>query len=106
MTADEPQTRDQQKLYHSLIGEIAAQAAHMGAKWDCESWKRLLLDQFAKDTGKPRGRLIASLDGSGIVQVGIQSRKLSKAEAGEFVEWLYAWATDNGIELSDMEYKQ
>jgi hypothetical protein len=91
---------DQNSLYHALIQEIAEQASHLGSKWDAESWKRLLLDKFAKETGKARGRVIPNLDGDGVVEIGLQSRKFTKQDASEFVEWLYAWCSENGVELT------
>ena len=87
----------QNSKYHAMIEEIAQQASHLGAKWDAEDWKRLLLNEFAKQTNLPQGRIVPSLDGSGIVQLGLQSRKLTKEQASEFVEFLYAWATQNGV---------
>lgn len=92
-------SRDQEEKYHAMIGEIAKQAQHLGAKWDAEDWKRLLLHDFAKQMNLPQSRIIPSLDGSGIVQLGLQSRKLTKEQASEFVEFLYAWASTNGVAL-------
>lgn len=97
----DPQSRDQQEKYHAMIGEIADQAKHLGATWDDEDWKRLLLDKFSKETGRKRGRIIPNLDGDGVVEVGVQSRKFSKKVASEFIEWLHAWGAENGIEYSD-----
>ena len=90
-------SREQEKLYHALIEEIANQAQHLGAKWDAEDWKRLLLNEFAKQANLPQSRIVPSLDGSGIVQLGLQSRKLTKEQANEFVEFLYAWGAENGV---------
>jgi hypothetical protein len=90
-------SREQEKLYHAMIEEIANQAQHLGAKWDAEDWKRLLLNEFAKQINLPQGRIVPSLDGSGIVQLGLQSRKLTKEQASEFVEFLYAWGAENGV---------
>jgi len=87
----------QNSKYHAMIEEIAQQASHLGAKWDAEDWKRLLLNEFAKQANLPQGRIVPSLDGSGIVQLGLQSRKLTKEQASEFVEFLYAWSTQNGV---------
>ena len=95
----ESKSREQEKLYHAVIGRIAKQAEHAGAQWDVESWKRFLLDQFAKDTNRPNGKVVASLDGERIIQVGLQSRKFSKEDAMEFTEWLMAWAADKGFEV-------
>ena len=93
----ESKSREQEKMYHAQIGEIAKQAQHLGATWDAESWKRLLLNKFAKDTNRPQGKIIPNLDGNGVVEVNIQSRKFTTADASEFVEWLYAWGSDNGV---------
>lgn len=97
---EEDQSRDQQEMYHSLIGEIAAQASHLGAKWSAEDWKRLLLDKFARETGRTHGRIIPNLDNTGVVEVGVLSRKFAKKDANEFIEWLQCWAAENGVELT------
>jgi hypothetical protein len=95
-------SREQEKLYHAMIEEIAKQAQHLGAKWDAEDWKRLLLNEFAKQANLPQGRIVPSLDGSNIVQLGLQSRKLTKEQASEFVEFLLAWGATNGITYSQV----
>jgi hypothetical protein len=92
-----PKSRDQEEKYHAMIGEIAKQAEHLGSKWDAESWKRLLVDQFMRDSGKANNRILPNLDGSGIVQLGNQTRKFTKEQASEFVEWLLAWGAEHGI---------
>jgi len=92
-------TREQEEKYHAMIGDIAKQAQHMGAKWSAEDWKRLLVDQYMRDIGMYNGKVIPNLDSSGIVQLGTQTRNFTKEQASEFVEWLYAWAANNGIDL-------
>ena len=100
----ECQSRDQQEKYHAMIGEVAAQAQHLGAKWDAEDWKRLLIDRFARETGRAVGKVIPNLSGDGVVEVGILSRRFSKRTANEFIEWLNAWGADNGVEFSDPQW--
>jgi hypothetical protein len=95
-------TRDQEEKYHAMIGEIAKQAEHFGSKWDAESWKRLLVDQFCKDIGIKTGVVIPNLSGDGIVQLGMQTRKFTKEQASEFVEWLNAWGAEHGITYSQI----
>lgn len=92
---------DQNAMFHALIGQIAKQAQHMGANWDTETWKRLLCHEWAKETGRQVGKLVASLDGKDIVQLGIQTRKFSKQEASEFTEWVLAWGSQNGITFKE-----
>jgi hypothetical protein len=96
----ESKTRDQEEKYHAMIADIAKQAQHQGARWNAEDWKRLLLHEFAKQANLPQGRIVASLDGTGIVQLGLQSRKLTKDQGSEFIEFLFAWAALNGVDLT------
>ena len=94
---DVAKSREQEEKYHAMIGEIAKQAQHLGAKWDAESWKRLLVEQFCKDNGLKTGAVIPNLAGDGIVQLGTQTRNFTKDQASEFVEFLLAWGAEHGI---------
>jgi hypothetical protein len=98
----ESKSRDQEEKYHAMIGEIAKQAQHLGAKWSMEDWKRLLVDLYAKETGLHSGKIIPSLDGSGIVQLGLQTRNFTKEQAMEFITFLEAWGASNGIIFKDV----
>ena len=98
---EDARSLDQNAMFHALIGQIAKQAQHMGATWDIEAWKRLLTHEWAKETGRQVGQLVASLDGKDIVQLGIQTRKFSKQEASEFTEWVLAWGSQNGITFKE-----
>jgi hypothetical protein len=88
---------EQNAKYHAMLSEIAVQAQHLGAKWDAESWKRFLVYEFCKQLGLPQGQIVPSLDGSGIVQLGLQTRDFSKERAAEFIEFLEVWAADKEI---------
>jgi hypothetical protein len=98
---EETRSDPQNKKYHAIIGQIAKQASHAGAQWDVESWKRLLIDQWAKDSDRSRGELVSSLDGGDVIQLGLQSREFSKAEGAEFIEWLLMWSATNGIDIKE-----
>src|SRR5688500_758534 len=96
-------SRDQEEKYHAMIGDIAEQFTHCGRKWDTASMKRLLLDQFRRETKDDFAdewrafgsvEMAPSLDGSGVVMLGIQSRKFSRRLARAFVDWLYAFGGD------------
>jgi hypothetical protein len=93
-------SRDQEEKYHAIIGDIAKQAQHMGAKWDAETWKRLLVDKYVREIGLT-SKIMANLDNDGLVQLGFQTRKFTKEQASEFVSFLICWCDQNGIELND-----
>lgn len=98
---EESKTREQEMKYHGMIGDISEQAQHLGSTWDEADWKRLLLDKFARETGRTGGRIIPNLDSNGVVEVGILSRKFGKKDANEFIEWLYAWGAENGCYFTE-----
>lgn len=95
----ENRSSDQNAMYHSIIHQIAKQAQHHGSTWDTESWKRLLVDAYTKESGQYTGQVIPNLTGDGIVQLGLQTRKFTKQQASEFTDWLMAWAAQNGVEI-------
>jgi hypothetical protein len=98
----ESKSREQEEKYHAIINDIAKQSSHLGAKWSSEDWKRFLVWQFAKEIGISTGKLVPSLDGTGIVQLGLQTRKFKKDESSQFIEWLLAWAAQNGVTVNDV----
>ena len=97
---DAKRSNEQNEKFHAIIGDIAKQAQHMGARWDAEDWKRLLVDEFWKQQGITAGKVIPNLSGDGIVQLGMQTSKFDKNQASEFVEFLQAWAAENGVTLN------
>jgi hypothetical protein len=72
--------------------------------------KRLLIDEFADEmraAGTPihhDGRVIPSLDGRRIVQLGIQSRDFYVKEAAQFIEFLYAFGAARDVKWSEPAY--
>lgn len=96
-------SRDQEALYHSLFAEIAKTRKFMGQRQDAETWKRLLVDAFARikdaegDSLPGHGKIIPNLDNTGFVQLGVQTRRFSKRHASEFIEFLHAWMANSEV---------
>jgi len=89
---------DQNAMFHSLIDLVAKQMKAAGSAWSSDDWKRLLIDQWAHETGRKIGKVAPSLDGKRVVQLGLQSHKFTVEEGSEFIEWLMAWMAEKGIE--------
>ena len=89
---------DQNAMFHSLIDLVAKQMKAAGSAWSSDDWKRLLIDQWAHETGRKIGKVASSLDGERVVQLGLQSHKFTVEEGSEFIEWLMAWMAEKGIE--------
>ena len=99
--------RIQEEKYHAMIGDIAKQVDLIGERRDREDAKRLLIDAFSRvmaASGTPlkqSSRIVPSLDGSGFVQLGIQSRHFLVSEASEFIEYLYAFGSNHNVIWSE-----
>ncbi len=89
---------DQNDMFHALIDQVAKAMKDAGSEWSADDWKRLLIDQWANETGRKLGKIAPSLDGQRVVQLGLQSHKFTKEEGSEFIEWLLCWMADKGIE--------
>lgn len=97
----------QSDKFHTQIGDIAKSCRYYGKQVDEESWKRLLVDQFRRETIKDpdigpfwvgRGvEMILNLDGTGVVVLGEQTRWFPKPLASAFIEWLDCYEAQNKI---------
>jgi hypothetical protein len=88
---------------HSIINQIAKQSKLHGSRWSTESFKRFLIDQWAHESGEMESvsKVMPSIDGERVVQLGLQSRRFTKAQAISFTEWLIYWAATNGVVLKE-----
>jgi hypothetical protein len=95
----------QVRLYHSIINQIAKQAMLHGSRWNSESWKRFLIDQWAHESGEMASisKVMPSIDGQRVVQLGHQSRRFTKEQAISFTEFMLAWAATNGVTIEIQE---
>jgi hypothetical protein len=100
-------SREQEKKYHAMIGDIARTVEIGGRHYDTEVWKARLLDEFSREMarqGTPLdhpGRIVMSLDGQRCITVRPSSAKLRKRESSDFIEFLFATGTDLGATFSD-----
>ncbi len=110
--SDPTKTRLQEERYHAMLGDLAKQWTLHGRKWDEESMKRLCVDQFRRDTAKDPElgplwdemgtvEMAPSIDGSGVVALGWQTRRFPKKLASAFIEWLFALGAELDIHWTD-----
>lgn len=102
MKLDYQRSSQQNKMFHAILGQIAKQASHLGSKWSTDDWKRLHLYNWHRERGQRPSQLVQALDGDGLVQLGLQSSKLTKDEAIEFTEYLMAWCAQNGVTINEV----
>mgnify|MGYP003527078375 CR=1 FL=1 len=96
-------TLDQNDMFHAICGDIAKQKTWAGHKLDTEAWKRLLVDAWARAEGKQQGRIVPSLDGQSIVNLGIQTRSMKVGDMADLITFAQAWCVENDVALNDQE---
>lgn len=99
---DEAKSRrsvEQNDRLHAICHEISQQRTWAGKHCDTEGWKRLLVDAYCRAEGKQQGQVVPSLDGQSVVNLGMQTRRMSVADMSDLIEWATSWAISNGVEL-------
>lgn len=92
-----PETRSNEasaKMW-CLLSDIA-RAKPMGRTLPAETWKCLFLDDLGH---KPKWE--PDLDGTGVVNTGYRSSRLTKAQMSDMIERLYAFMSENEIQSSE-----
>ncbi|WP_235505237.1 recombination protein NinB [Acidovorax sp. Leaf160] len=111
-----PETRrdGHNRHFHSLIGQISRQLG--GQLADAEDAKRILISAFKIDTRNDPDlaedwakfgevRMGHGLRGE-VVLMGVQSRDFTIKLARAFIEWLYAFGVEQGVQFKAWEGDQ
>lgn len=109
----EPKTREQEKKYHAMIGDIARQVPLIPGREreSADDAKRLLVSAFRVDTLTDpdlkgewakfgHWQLAPGLRGE-LVALGLPTRKFSKKLAVAFITWLEAFGAEHGVVFRD-----
>lgn len=94
-------TLEQNDKFHAICSDIAKQKMWAGQWIDTEGWKRLLMDSWARAENRIQVRVVPSLDGQSIVNLGIQTRNMRVADMADLIAFAEAYAIDNEVTLND-----
>lgn len=97
---------------HAMFADFSKQYMHCGKYWDAEDIKRLLIDEFRRETSNDvefrelwrsmgTTQMIPSLRNDGFVMLGAQSRNFPVKLAAGMIEWLYALGAELNIVWSE-----
>lgn len=112
---DPKKSRIQEQKYHAMLTDIARDVRLTGRKGlDSEVWKRVCIEQFRHETKNDPdfrelwtsfGDLqnVLSIDGERAVSLGEQSRNFGVKLASAFIDWLYAFGTENNVTWKELE---
>jgi len=91
-------TLDQNAKIHALIQKISQKVIWAGKAQEVETWKRLLTAAWLRARGEPV-EMLPAIDGYGVDIVFRPTSKLTVEEMSEFIEYVQAWAVNQGIEI-------
>ena len=95
-------TTEQNSALHAILSDVAGQKEWCGQKLPVAVWKRLLVAAFERANRRP-AEMYPSVDGHGMDIVYTHTSRMSKQELSELIEWIQAWAIDQGIVLREPE---
>lgn len=84
----------QNALMWALLGELAEQLEWHGQKLTAENWKDMCTAALK------RQQVVPGIDG-GFVVLGTSTRKMTKVEMNELIEFIYAFGTEHGVEFAE-----
>lgn len=89
---------EQNAMLHALIQEISQKLEWAGKTRTTEAWKRLLTAAWLRARGEPI-EMLPAIDGHGVDIVFRKTSELTVNEMTELLEYIQAWAVEQGIEL-------
>jgi hypothetical protein len=99
VSISEPRRSLQQNaLMWSLLGELAEQLEWHGQKLTAENWKDMCTAALK------RQQVVPGIDG-GFVVLGTSTRKMTKVEMNELIEFIYAFGTEHGVHFAEASYE-
>ena len=95
-----PKTRslEQNAMLHSILQTVASKIQWANSYRDAETWKRLLIAAWLRARGVTV-ELLPAIDNHGVDVVFRHTSKLSVEEMSEFLEYVQAWAIEQGIQI-------
>lgn len=87
---------EQSRKMWAMLGDVARQVEWHGQRLDKEAWKDMVTAALK------RQRVVPGLEG-GFVVLGTSTRRMTKPEMSEMIEFLYAFGAEHGVRWTDEE---
>lgn len=88
-------TLPQNDIMHGIARDISTQLLWHGIKLSVDDWKLVFMDALKREV-----RIVPNLDGTGFVNLGRSSSKLSTPEMSQMITLMIAFADRHGVKLS------
>ncbi|MCF3519748.1 recombination protein NinB [Stenotrophomonas maltophilia] len=95
-------SKEQNAMFHAICGELAQRKKWAGRYIDAEGWKRLLVDAWARESNRQQGDVVPTLDGASVVNLAIQTRRMTVGDMADLITFAQCWAVQNDVVLRDV----
>jgi hypothetical protein len=89
----------QNAKFHAILTDISRQAQYMGKRRSIEFWKGLFVSGWQIATGQ-KPEIVPGLEGE-FINIRESTTTMSVRKLSSLMEYVIAWAIDNGIQLTD-----
>jgi hypothetical protein len=89
----------QNAKFHAILTDISRQAQYIGKKRSIEFWKGLFVSGWQIATGE-KPDIVPGLEGE-FINIRESTATMSVRNLSSLMEYVIAWAIDNGIQLTD-----
>lgn len=80
----------------AMLTEVAAQVKYHGMHLSEDDWKLIFLDGLGQEV-----RIVPNMSGTGFVNLGRSSSKLSVEEMTNLIELIFAYGAQNGVVFTE-----
>lgn len=97
VTFEAPKRSDpQNRRMWAMLGEVSQQVEYYGEKLSPEAWKDIFTASLKKEL-----KVVPSLDGKGIVQIGLRTSKMSKGEMADLIALIEMYGATHDVKFKD-----
>lgn len=89
---DDKRSNEQNRMLWPLLSDLSAQVTWHGVKLSPEDWKLMMLAGLKEEM-----RLVPNIDGTGLINLGRSSSRLSKSEFSDLLEVVLAFGAREGV---------
>ena len=91
---------EQNKKIHAMLSDISRQIKHYEQTYSVHVWKRLTMSAWLREANESP-LMIPAIDGNGIDVIFERTSRLSRKRMAEYIEWVYAFGTNAGVNWSE-----
>lgn len=93
-------TTEQNDRMWAMLTDVASQLDWHGVKLSTDDWKLIFMDALNREM-----RIVPNLEGTGFVNLGRSSSKLSVGEMSDLIELIFVFGAQRGIAFNEPQDK-